>query len=316
MQEQAVYVGIDVSKQQLDVAIRPGGQCFAESNDGPGVRRLVQRLQALSCARIVLEATGGYEVLVAAALSTQGLPVVVINPRWARDFARSIGQLAKNDRIDADLLARYGALPEVKIRRLPDAQTRELQALCARRADLSEMLVAEQNRLEHAPPRLAHEINGHIDYLRKRLKRLDDDLDQMVRNSPLFAEKSALLTSVPGVGPVLCRMLLARLPELGQLNRAEVAKLVGVAPLNDDSGTRRGVRIIAGGRADLRRVLYMAALSAIRANPSLRAYFVQLRARGKHGKVALVAVMRKLLLMLNVIVKTRTPWRSPCPTLA
>jgi transposase len=167
---------------------------------------------------------------------------------------------------------------------LPDEQTRELQALCARRADIIDMIVAEQNRLEHAPKRLAREINGHIDYLRKRLKRLDDDLDQLVRHSPLFAEKSALLTSVPGVGPVLCVSLLARLPELGQLNRAEAAKLVGVAPLDDDSGKRRGVRMIAGGRADLRRVLYMAALSAIRANPVLRDYFKHLRARVNRAK--------------------------------
>jgi transposase len=204
-------------------------------------------------------------------------------------------------------------LPELKLRQLPDEQTRARQALCARRADLIDMLVAEQNRLEHAPKRLHRELNGHIDYLRKRLKRLDDDLDQMVRNSPLFAEKSALLTSVPGVGPVRCRPRLARLPELGQLNRAQAAKLVGVAPLDDDSGRKRGVRMIAGGRADLRRVLYMAALSAIRANPVLRDYFAHLRARGKQGKVALVAVMRKLRLILNAIIKTRAPWRSSCP---
>jgi transposase len=221
--------------------------------------------------------------------------------------------LAKNDGIDADILVRYGELPELQVRQLPDEQTRELQALCARRADLIDMMVAEQNRLEHAPKRLSRDINGHLDYLRKRLKHLDDDLDQLVRHSPLFAEKSALLASVPGVGPVLCLSLLARLPELGQLNRAEAAKLVGVAPLDDDSGTRRGVRMITGGRADLRCVLYMAALSASRANPVLRDYFKHLRARGKPGKVALVAVMRKLLLILNAIIKSRNPWRSPCP---
>ena len=174
-----MYVGIDVSKQRLDVVVRPSGERFSESNDDRGVRRVVSRLKALGCARIVLEATGGYEVMAAAALYAGGLPVVVINPRWARDFARSIGQLAKNDGIDADILARYAQLPELKVRPLPDEQTRELQALCTRRAELIDMIVAEQNRLEHAPQRLHREINGHIDYLRKRLKHLDYDLDQM-----------------------------------------------------------------------------------------------------------------------------------------
>jgi transposase len=307
-----VYVGIDVSKQQLQVAIRPSGERFAEANDARAVRRLVKRLKPLRCSRIVLEATGGYEALLAAALYAEGLPVVVVNPRWARDFARSIGQLAKTDAIDAEVLAQYAELPQLKVRELPDEQTRELRALCARREDLIDMLVAEEHRLEHAPKRLRREINGHIDYLRKRLKHLDHDLDQAVRNSDLFRQQSELLSSVPGVGRVLCVSLLGRLPELGRLNRAEVAKLVGVAPLNRDSGKLRGVRRIAGGRAALRRVLYMAALSAIRANPVLRAYYRHLRALDKPAKVALVAVMRKLLLILNAMIKTATPWRAPC----
>ncbi len=313
MGSNAVYVGIDVSKEVLEVAIGPSGERFVEANDQRAVRRLLKRLKPLGCARIVLEATGGYEVLLAAALYAEGLPVVVVNPRWVRDFARSRGQLAKTDAIDAEILAQYAQLPQLKVRQLPDGQTRELQALCARREELIDMVVAEQHRLEHAPKRLRREINGHIDYLRKRLKHLDHDLDQAVRNSELFRDKSELLTSVPGVGRVLCIALLARLPELGRLNRAEVAKLVGVAPLNHDSGKLRGVRMIAGGRAGLRRVLYMGALSAIRANPVLRAYFQHLRVQGKPGKVALVAAMRKLLLILNAIIKTGTPWRSPCP---
>jgi transposase len=312
MEQGAVYVGIDVSKERLEVAVRPGGERWVEANEEQAVRRLIRRLKPLGCARIVLEATGGYEALLAAALYAEGLPVVVINPRWARDFARAIGQLAKSDRIDAELLARYAELPELKVRPLPDAQTRELKALCARRGELIDMLVAEQHRLEHASKRLRRPIDGHIDYLRKQLKQLDDELDQMVRNSPLFAEKSALLMSVPGVGRVLCVALLARLPELGRLNRAEAAKLVGVAPLDRDSGKLRGVRMIAGGRADLRRVLYMAALTAVRANPVLRRYFHHLRDSGKPGKVALVAAMRKLLLILNAMIKTGTPWRPPC----
>jgi transposase len=311
-----VYVGIDVSKDRLEVAIRPSGERFCEGNDDGGVRRLRRRLKSLGCQRIVLEATGGYELMAAASLAAEGLPVVVINPRWARDFARSIGQLAKNDGIDADVLAQYAALPQLHVRQLPDEQTRELQALCARRADLIEMIGAEQNRLEHAPKRLRREIEAHIDYLRQRVKNLDDDLDQIVRNSPLLAEKSALLRGVLGVGPVLCTLLLARLPELGRLNRAEIAKLVGVAPLDQDSGKHRGVRRIAGGRADVRRVLYMGALSATRYNPVLRDYFRHLRSQGKSGKVALVAVMRKLLLILNAMLKTHTPWRSSCPQIA
>jgi len=308
-----VYVGIDVSKERLEVAIRPSGERCSEANDERAVQRLIKRLEPLGCTRIVVEATGGYEARLAAALYAVGLPVVVANPRWVRDFARSIGQLAKTDRIDADLLAQYAALPQLKVRQLPDEQTGELKALCARREQLLDMIVAEQHRLEHAPKRLHREINGHIDYLRKRLKHLDHDLDQAVRSSELLRDNSALLTSVPGVGRVLSIALLARLPELGRLNRAEVAALVGVAPLNHDSGKLRGVRMIAGGRAALRRVLYMGALSAIRGNPVLRSYFQHLRAQGKPGKLALVAAMRKLLLILNAMLKHRTPWSPPCP---
>jgi transposase len=313
MESDEAYVGVDVSKERLEVAIRPSGEHFCEANDARAVARLSKRLKAFKCARIVLEATGGYEALVAAALYAEGLPVVVVNPRWARDFARSIGQLAKTDRIDAQLLAQYAELPQLKLRQLPEQQTQELRAWCTRRAQLIEMIVAEEHRLEHAPKRLRREINGHIDYLRKRLKHLDHDLDQAVRNSELFGAQSELLTSVPGVGRVLSITLLARLPELGRLNRAEVAKLVGVAPLNRDSGRMRGVRMIGGGREALRRVLYMGALSAIRANPVLRAYFRRLREQGKPGKVALVAVMRKLIVILNAMLKHGRAWRPPCP---
>ncbi len=313
MEQQGVYVGVDVSKERLEVAISPGGQSFWEGNDERAVARLVKRLQPLGCTRIVLEATGGYEALVAAALYAEGLPVVVVNPRWARDFARSVGQLAKTDRLDAQLLAQFAQRPELKVRELPDQQTRELKALCTRRAELVEMLTAERHRLEHAPKPLHRGINGHIDYLRRQIKRFDHDIDQAVRGSELFREKSEALTSVPGVGRLRCAALLARLPELGRLNRGEVAKLVGVAPLNHDSGKLRGVRMIAGGRAELRRVLYMSALSGIRCNPVLRPYYQHLRASGKPHKVALVAVMRKLLLILNAMLKHHTPWSPPCP---
>lgn len=311
--QQGVWVGVDVSKSELVVAVRPGGEFFTLANDERGVAQLSKRLSALGCTRIVMEPTGGYEAAVAAALWAQGLPVFVVNARWIREFARGLGQLAKTDALDARILALYAERAELEPRELPDEQTRELRALLLRRAELVEMLVMEKNRLEHAPQRLRRELNGHIDYLTKRLKRLDHDLDQMVKSSPLWREKSALLSSMPGVGPVLRASLLGQLPELGRLNRGEVASLLGVAPFPHDSGKLRGVRAIAGGRAALRRTLYMGALSAIVHNPPLRRYYFHLRDKGKPGKVALVAVMRKLLCILNVMLKTKTPWSPPCP---
>jgi transposase len=308
-----VYVGVDVSKSELVVAVRPSGEHFTLGNDERGVTQLSKRLKAMDCARIVMEPTGGYEAALAAALWAQGLPVYVVNARWIREFARGLGQLAKTDALDARMLALYAERAELEPRELPDEQTRELKALLVRRAELVEMLVMEKNRLEHAPKRLRRELNGHIDYLTKRLKRLDHDLDQAVKSSPLWREKSALLTSVPGVGPVLCAALLGQLPELGRLNRGEVASLVGVAPFPHDSGKLRGVRTIAGGRSALRRTLYMSALSAIVHNPLLRRHYLHLRQMGKPGKVALVAVMRKLLCILNVMLKTNTRWSPPCP---
>lgn len=316
MENQDVYVGVDVSKERLDVAVRPSGQLFSEANDERAVSGLVKRLKALGCTRIVLEATGGYETLLAAALAAAALPVVVVNPRRVREFARAVGQLAKTDRLDAKLLALYAEHGQVQVRELPDQQTRELKALMARREDLLDMQAAEQSRLEHAPQRLAREIKRHLEFLRKQLKQLDHDIDQALRGSELWRHKDQLMDSVPGVGRVLRSSLLAWLPELGQLNRVEAGGLVGVAPLNDDSGKRHGARAIAGGRAKLRRVLYMATMGAILHNPLLRTYYQHLRAKGKPHKVALVATMRKLLLILNAIIKTNTPWRPPCPAAA
>ena len=313
MERAGVYVGVDVGKEQLEVALRPSGEQFSLANDERAVRTLVKRLLPLGCARIVVEATGGYETLVLAALHAAGLPVALVNPRWVRSFAKAIGQLAKTDRIDARLLALYAERAELKVRTLPDEQTRELRALCARRDDLLEMIVAEENRLEHAPKRLQREIRGHIDYLRKRLKHLDRDIDGAVRGSELWRQKDDLLDSVPGVGPVLRAALLAWLPELGTLNRREAAALIGVAPFNHDSGAMRGRRAIGGGRAPLRRVLYCATSAAIMWNPLLRAYYEHLIANGKLHKVAMVATMRRLLLILKAIIKTKTPWRPPCP---
>lgn len=309
---QGIYVGVDVSKERLDIALRPSGECSSVANDERAVSCLVKRLKPLDCSRVVVEATGGYETILVAGLWAAGVPVVVVNPRWARAFAKSIGWLAKTDRIDARLLALYAERAELKVQELPDQATRELREQCARRADLQEMIDAEHNRLEHASGAVRREISSHIDYLRKRLKRIDCDIDGAVRGSALWRHQNELLDTVPGVGPVLRSSMLAWLPELGKLNRVEIAKLVGVAPLNDDSGKIRGQRHIAGGRAPLRKVLFMGTMGAMLHNPHLRAYYDHLRAGGKQHKVALVATMRKLLLTLNAIVKTDTPWSQPC----
>jgi transposase len=309
---QQVYVGVDVSKEKLDVAVRPSKEFFSEANAQRGVNRVVKRLQALDCTRVVVEATGGYESLMVAAMCTAGLPVVVVNPRWVRDFAKGIGWLEKTDHIDAELLALYAERAELKVQQLPDEATRQLRELCARRMDLLEMIATEQNRLEHATAVLRGEITGHVNYLRKQLKRLDRDIDGAVRKSEVWRHQSELMDSIPGVGPVLRASVLAWLPELGQLNRGEAGKLVGIAPLPDDSGKIRGYRRIAGGRAPLRKVLFMATMGAMLHNPYLRAYYDRLRARGKQHKVALVATMRKLLLILNAIIKTDTSWSESC----
>jgi transposase len=309
---QGVYVGVDVSKERLEVAIRPSDDFFSAANDKPALSRLLKRLKPLACTRVVVEATGGYESLLVATLYAAGVPVVVVNPRWVRHFAKGMGWLEKTDRIDAKLLALYAERAELKPQQLPDEATRRLSELCARRGDLLEMLESERNRLEHASSAVRHTINNHIDYLRKQLKRIEHDIDGAVRGSALWRHQAELMDSVPGVGPTLRACLLAWLPELGQLNRGEAGKLVGVAPLPDDSGTSRGLRRIYGGRAPLRKVLFMATMGAMLHNPHLRAYYDGLRARGKLHKVALVATMRKLLLILNAIIKTDTPWSESC----
>lgn len=312
MSGQEVYVGVDVSKGRLDVAVRPSGEAFAEGNDKRAVNRLVKRLKPLNCTRIVVEATGGYESVVVAAMYAGGLPVVVVNPRWVRNFGKGLGWLEKTDRIDARLLALYAERAELKVQQLPDEATRRLAELCARRLDVIEMIETERNRLEHASTAVARAINRHIDYLRKQLKSIEHDIDGAVRGSELWRHQDELMDSVRGVGPTLRASMLAWLPELGQLNRGEAGKLVGIAPLPDDSGKHRGVRRIAGGRGPLRKVLYMATMGAILHNDYLRAYYDRLRARGKLHKVALVATMRKLLLILNAIIKTDTPWSEAC----
>jgi len=306
-----VNVAIDVGKHQLDVALGSEGDLFSTPDEPGTIARLCKRLAGIGCARVLIEG-GSYQNLLVAGLRGAELPVVIINPRRVREFAKSIGRLAKTDRIDARVLALYGERVEPPLRELPEEQTQVLRALWVRREQLIEMLVMEQNRLEHAPKALHRSLRAHIDYLRKQMKQADDDLDREVRNSALW-DKYELLSSVPGVGRVLCAALLSDLPELGRLNRREIAALAGVAPFNHDSGTLHGQRKIEGGRPRLRRVLYAATVAAARCNPVLKPFYQRLRAAGKKPKVARVAVMRKLLTILNVMLKTHSAWRPPCP---
>jgi transposase len=304
-------VAIDVGKRQLEVALGSIGERFTEPNEPRAIKRLTMRLAEVGCERVPLEG-GSYQNLLVAALRAAELPVVIINPRRVREFAKSIGQLAKTDQLDARVLALYGERVQPPLRELSDEQSLALRALWVRREQLIEMLVMEQNRLEHAPKALQHSLRAHIDYLRKEIKHTEDDLDRMVRDSPVW-DRYEVVSSVPGVGPILSVALLADLPELGRLNRREIAALAGLAPFNRDSGSSQGVRAIEGGRGRLRRVLYVATVAAVRCNPVLKPFYRRLRAAGKPAKVAIIASMRKLLTILNLMVKTGSHWRAPCP---
>lgn len=303
-------MGIDVSKAKLDIALSSGTDLWTVSNDAPGLERLLEQLAEFTPERIVIEATGGWEREVVSTLAQAGYPVVVINPRQVRDFAKATGRLAKTDTIDAQVLAQFAAVIQPPLRPLKDAQSQELEALLTRRRQLQEMLQAEQNRLRTAPQRVKKDIQAHVQWLQKRLKATDTDLDNFLRSCPLWCEKENLLRSVPGVGRIIALHLLADLPELGTLNRREIAALVGVAPLNRDSGTLRGHRGIWGGRAGLRAVLYMGAVVAMQRNPVIAAFYQRLRQAGKPFKVAITACMRKLLTILNAILKTGQPWQD------
>jgi transposase len=316
--EQTCWIGIDISKAELDVAVRPGGVRWQVHHDAAGIDALVERCVALAPQRIVVEATGGFEIGVAAALAAQHLPVVVVNPRQVRDFARATGQLAKTDRLDAAILAHFGEAIQPDVRPLPDATARALSLLVARRRQLQEMLIAEQHRLlsaavQDAPVPLRDELGDHIAWLRRRLDQMNDDLNQQIRSSPVWREREDLLRTIGGIGPIVSATLLSHLPELGQLDRKAIAKLVGVAPLNRDSGSVKGVRHIWGGRAQVRTVLYMAALVATRHNPQIRTFYQRLLAAGKPAKVALVACMRKLLLICNAVLRSHTSWSPASP---
>ncbi len=305
-----VYVGIDVSKAHLDVALRPSKEHWQESNDLEGISRLVEKLGQVGPKMIILEATGGYEAACASALAVANLPVVVINPRQARDFAKSLGRRAKTDPIDAGILAHFGEAAQPEVRKLADEQTRQLQALMGRRRQLIEMLVAEKNRVALSHPAVRPRLLEHIRWLENELDQIDHELHEQLHKSPIWREKDDLLRSVPGIGPVTATTLLAELPELGQLNRKKIAALVGVAPFNCDSGQMRGKRMIWGGRAAVRTALYMATLSATRYNPVIRAHYQYLVKLGKPFKVALVACMRKLLTILNAIIHSKTAWKE------
>ena len=304
-----MFVGIDISKERLDVAMRPTGDSWMVDHTATGVTSLVERLQALGPTLIVLEATGGLEMLLTSELAAAGLPVVVVNPRQVRDFAKAIGRLAKTDRIDAQVLAHFAEAVRPIPRPLPDAATQALSALIARRRQIVQMLVAEKNRLSMAQKPIRSDIEKHIQWLQKRLNALDADLTRTIQQSPLWREAENLLQSVPGIGPVNSRTLLADLPELGSLNHKQIAALVGVAPLNRDSGKWRGKRIVWGGRASVRCALYMSALTAVRYNPVIKTFYQRLQEAGKPKKVPLTACMRKLLVILNAILKHKTPWQ-------
>jgi transposase len=306
-----VHVGIDVSKRRLDVCLLPEGQSFALSNDQEGVDELFSRLEGVRPTLVVLEATGRYERLAATSIAARGIAVAVVNPRQARDFAKAIGRLAKTDRIDAFVLARFAAAVEPAPSVIPDEEAQLLQHILARRRQILSMLGAENNRLQMAPQALQKRIRAHVRWLEKELSRTDGDLDEAIEGSVTFKENEALLRSVPGVGPVLARTLLAELPELGKLSHKRLCALVGVAPFNRDSGQSRGKREAWGGRAPVRAALYMGTLVATRYNPHIKEFYERLLAAGKPKKVALVACMRKLLSILNALMRDRAIWRCP-----
>ena len=307
----SVFVGIDVSKARLDVAFRPEGTSFEASNDEAGIGDCVRRLQALRPELIVVEATGGFETALVAGAAVVGLPIVVVNPKQVRHFAKAIGRLAKTDSIDAEVIAHFAEAVRPEVRPIQNEAGELLTALLSRRRQVLDMVVAENNRLTTTRERQVRQrITHHLHFLKQELRELDKDLDKEVRSSPAWREKEDLLKSVPGVGPVLARTLLAELPELGRLDRKRIAVLVGVAPMNNDSGSLRGQRRIQGGRAKVRNVLYMAALVASRFNPRLKRFYEGLRASGKTGKVALVACMRKLIVILNALVRSGERWNA------
>ncbi len=311
------WVGVDVSKATLDVHVRPTGEQWSAANDEAGIQKLVKRVRAAQPEQIVIEATGGYELAVAGALGAAALPVVVVNPRQVRDFAKATGQLAKTDRLDAAILARFAEQVRPEPRPLTTEAQQELHALIARRRQVIEMLTAEKYRYAQAlgpgAPRVRKRVQAHIKFLTRELDIADEELGTLVRESPVWRARDDLLQSAPGVGPILSQTMLAALPELGTLDRKAIAALVGVAPLNRDSGKFRGRRTVHGGRAPVRAVLFMGTLAAVRHNPPIRVFYQRLLAAGKPKKVALTACMRKLLIILNAMMRKGAPWSAMLP---
>jgi transposase len=305
-----IFVGLDVSKDRVDAHVQPTGDRFAVGTDEAALATLVTRVSALSPTLVVLEATGGYEIPVTAALANAGLPVAVVNPRQIRDYARATGQLAKTDALDARAIARFAEAVQPAVRPLPTPQAQALADLVARRRQVVDMLGAELNRHRQArQPPLQKRIAAHVAWLRRALEGLDEDLTELVRSSPVWRETENLLTSMPGVGDVTAQALIADLPELGQLDRRRIAALVGIAPFNRDSGQWRGRRMIGGGRPAVRRALYMATIVAIQHNPTIAACYQRLVTAGRPKKVAVIAAMRKLLTTLNAMLRDRRPWQ-------
>jgi transposase len=306
----AIFVGIDVSKDRLDVHVRPSGEAFAVARDGKGLEELVERLRVLSPALVAVEATGGFETIVAAAVAGANLPLVVVNPAQVRHFAQAVGKRAKTDPIDAAVIARFAEAVKPQPRPLPDAAARLLTELVGRRRQIIEMLVAERQREKRADAvRVRKSLARHIAALEKELPVIDHDIDAMVRGSPVWRDKENLLISFPGVASTLARTFLAEIPELGSLHRRQVASLVGVAPFTRQSGRWKGKSMIGGGRPAARTALFMAALSAIRCNPVLRAFYQHLLAAGKPKMVALIAVARKILTILNAMLRDKKTWQ-------
>ena len=313
MEQEVTYVGIDVAKAKVDVVVRPTGDRWEVSYDDAGVGKLVSQMEDLGPAMVLLEASGGLELPLVAALAAEAVPVVVVNPRQVRDFARATGKLAKTDALDAAVLAHFAEVVRPPVRPLQDAETQVLNSLVARRHQVMTMLVSEKNRLSVATTTA---VRPHIAWLEIELDDLDKNLRQTLRQSPVWREKDDLLRTVPGVGEQVSLTLLAYLPELGTLDRRQIAALVGVAPFNRDSGTLRGKRTVWGGRAQIRAVLYMGALAASRHNPVVRDFYQRLLAAGKPKKLALTACIRKLLVTLNSMLKHHSPWRDLSPQFA
>jgi transposase len=306
-----MFTGIDVSRDRLDVHVRPSGDAFSVAHNGEGIVVLLERLRQIAPVLVVLEATGGLQTRVAASIAAAGLPVAVINPRQVRDFARATGRLAKTDALDAEIIAHFAEVVRPEARMLSDEAGQALQALVARRRQLVEMRVAEKNRRSQMrDARLRARLDEHLNWLAEAIAEVDREIEDHIRKSPIWRAKEDLLTSVPGIGGTTARTLIADLPELGSLSRRKIAALVGVAPINRDSGAWRGRRHIAGGRPNVRTALFMATMTAIRCNPAIRAAYQRLTAAGKSKMTALVACMRKLLVILNAMLRDNLVWNS------